>query len=112
MGEIGIMIERCLFRQQKFIRTREDWYPSFRPNQRSLNPEYHNPLPYTALRVSMMQLLELPNKPGAWRVCVWGSDDMGMERDVKTPVTAQKLFNAIHNFTTKDDLIKMRFRHT
>lgn len=96
------MIERCLFRQQKFIRTREDWYPSFRPNARCLNPDYHNPLPYTALRVSMMQLSD-----GLWRVCVWGQDDMGMERDVKSPVTAQKIFNTIQDFATKDALKKL-----
>lgn len=105
MGKAGIMIERCLFKQNKFIRTREDWYSSFTPNQRCPNPDYHNPLPYRALRVSMMQLLG----DTTWRVCVWGSDDMGMEIDVKTSKTAQKLFNAIQDFTTKEDLARMKF---
>lgn len=103
---------RCESKQNKFIRTREDWYPSFRPSQRPNNPDYHNPLPFTALRVSMTQLFVSDTHPDSvWRVCVWGADDFGMERDVATPVTAQRLFNAIQDFTTVADLKRMGFRN-
>ncbi len=46
--------------------TNEDWYPSLIVNWKNIK----------LLRVHFMQL-----STKQWRVCVWGGDDFGMERD-------------------------------
>lgn len=47
---------------QKRIRTNEDWYPNYTDN---------------LIEVS----LALINAGSIYRVCVWGADDFGMEKD-------------------------------
>lgn len=51
-----------------FKETEDNWYPSF---------EIKGDARYKYLvEVSYLELSD-----GMWRVCVWGQDDMGMERD-------------------------------
>jgi hypothetical protein len=52
--------------------TTEDWHPSYK-----LDGRYRGKQGLLLLEVS---LLKLPSTK-EWRVCVWGSDDFGMERD-------------------------------
>lgn len=50
---------------EAYKQTSEDWYPSL-----VLDADVK------LLRVSLIELLG-----GGWRVCVWGDDDFGMEKD-------------------------------
>lgn len=68
--------------QYKYIATTEQWYP-------------------TSNGMVKVSLLELSNR--LWRVCVWGGDDFGLEKDF--PHTerqaAKKLFHKINDYTTQ-----------
>lgn len=72
-------------RVDKQILTREDWHPTVDGQ----------------LKASFMLLTDQN-----WRVCVWGGDDFGMERDF--PHTdrqgAKALFEALVDFTTKEKM--------
>ncbi len=53
-----------------FKKTNDDWYPAFEMGGEKL------------VEVSFIQLTPwLPAEERVWRVCVWGNDDCGMERD-------------------------------
>ena len=53
-----------------FKKTNDDWYPAFEMGGEKL------------VEVSFIQLTPwLPVEERIWRVCVWGNDDCGMERD-------------------------------
>ena len=53
-----------------FKKTNDDWYPAFDMGGEKL------------VEVSFIQLTPwLPEEEREWRVCVWGNDDCGMERD-------------------------------
>ena len=49
-----------------FKRSSSDWYPAFRI-----------PLGCFLVKVSFLQLSPI----GGWRVCAWGGDDFGLEKD-------------------------------
>lgn len=71
-----------------FKLTNEDWYPSY-----SLKQYYRGNSEPLLVRVA---LFELPS--GGWRVCVWGADDFGMERDYsgeKAEESARAMFNHV-----------------
>jgi len=55
---------------QLFKATRDDWRSSYRLN----NGELY-------VMVSFTQTGPNPPTQGEWRVCVWGDDDCGMEKD-------------------------------
>lgn len=92
------------WKEEKWIKTNEDWYPSFRPLQKS-DPwstfRWNNPLNNKAVYVMMTLLTD-----GTWRVAVWGADDCGMEVDLPHEIkgTAQSTFDSIKDFSTKDFL--------
>jgi hypothetical protein len=46
---------------------------------------------------------------GRWRVCVWGADDTGMERDVDDEAVARRLFDRINHLVTMADLASWGF---
>lgn len=86
----------------KFIRTKEDWYPSFRPGE---TYEGAHTLGCDALRVGMVELnWYIPNSEEEWRVHVWGGDDFGMELDQPSKEVAQELYDKIVDYTTESDL--------
>lgn len=59
-----------------FKRTSEDWYPSY-----SLK-EFNRGVPSQRLvEVIFTTTGPAPPHNGLWRVCVWGGDDFGMEKD-------------------------------
>ena len=49
------------------IKTPDDWRPNYPNNEVELS------------------IMQLNPKPVAYRVCVWGMDDLGMEKDFITP---------------------------
>lgn len=55
--------------------TYEDWYP-----------------PITGKKCVRVRLLTLSD--GKTRVCVWGGDDFGMEKDFDDALEAERVFNA------------------
>lgn len=61
-----------------FKRTNDDWYPPYR-----LTGEKEQRL----VEVSFMNLSN-----GEWRVCAWGGDDMGLERDYSNEGEAFNVF--------------------
>lgn len=89
-------------REHKHIRTKEDWYPTLRPNQKSPNPrpQFNNPLDHPAVCVSLLRLTD-----GKYRVCVWGGDDYGLEFDTPDLTEARKLYRSIDDFTTQRELV-------
>lgn len=60
-----------MFRMSAYVQVNEDWYGNFRVSQ---DTRYDSDL---LIRVSLLELMH----PHGWRVCVWGNDDFGMERD-------------------------------
>lgn len=95
-------------KQTKWVRTREEWYPTIQGGETSPNPDYNNPLPDPAVRVSFMRLL---TKEPLWRVCLWGGDDFGMEIDTPDREKAEALYERIKDFTTQAELESWGFGH-
>jgi hypothetical protein len=62
-------------RQEAMCVALDDWYPCF---------------PGNMVQVSFMLL-----RDGKYRVCVWGADDCGMERDFDEQAPAQVLFTKL-----------------
>jgi hypothetical protein len=72
-----------LTREEKFILTSEDWYPTYATG---------------LVRVALLRL-----STGQWRVCVWGADDFGLERDLPSVErqSAKRLYGRITDYTTQ-----------
>lgn len=67
---------------QVFVRTTDDWYPSY-----TLSPSGER-----VVEVTFTQTGPRPPVDGLWRVCVWGGDDCGMERDFTDETEAWSCF--------------------
>lgn len=68
-------------RIEVFKETTDDWFPSYKVYDRKL------------VTVSLTQTGPDPNAGnGEWRVCVWGADDCGMERDYTDLSQAREMF--------------------
>lgn len=98
-------------KQIVFKLTDDDWYPS-----QSLGRYYEGQEPGTVLlvEVSFLQFIPTPSYPDpGYRVCVWGNDDCGMERDYLSTefVDAEKMFHAVIalNRVNKQTLSDMGF---
>ena len=97
---------------EKWIKTNEDWYPSYEPKK------YGNPMETKALKVRMCRLRGFVEINGKrvwklleWRVCIWGADDFGMEKDVRLKSEARELFQKIKHYTTLIEMEKLGFIH-
>lgn len=64
-----------------FKRTNDDWYPPYRADPVGNLVE--------------VSLLKLGPRTEKWRVCVWGRDDYGMERDFETYGEASVCFDMV-----------------
>ena len=64
-----------------FKPTSDEWYPSYD----SMDQRYGK-----LVRVSLLKLSD-----GQWRVCAWGADDHGMERDYHTRREALSVFKKL-----------------
>lgn len=70
-----------------------DWYPSFKINN-------HPSGLSEGVKVSFLELLPFRKYPQMWRVCVWGNDDFGMERDFESRADAHQMFTLITSWET------------
>jgi hypothetical protein len=70
-------------KQEKHIRTCEDWYPT-------VNGE---------VRVFIAQLTT-----GQWRVAAWGGDDFGLELDTDSEKVAGALYESLKDYTTQSEM--------
>lgn len=68
-----VTYEVTLLRHDVFKETTEDWCGSYLMRG--------NPDDIMLVRVSLCQTGPNPPINGTWRVCVWGNDDCGMEKD-------------------------------
>lgn len=80
----------------KFIRTYEDWYPSFSPFK------YGNPLDHLALWVCMYTY---PDK--LYKIVVTGADDYGIEQYFTIKDQAELIYNHITDFTSFNEMVDM-----
>lgn len=74
--------------QTVMVKTTDNWFPNYEGDQVALS------------------LTKLQGYPITYRVCVWGMDDCGMERDFQTndPTEAKKLFDKL-----KDAIVTMGY---
>ena len=87
-----------------FKRTQDDWYGSYK-----LAESFTGDM---LVKVSFTQTGPDPELGlGKWRVCVWGNDDCGMERDFDHDGDALHLFYHIISWTyvNKDQLSNLGF---
>ena len=70
-----------------FKRTTDDWHPSYQLSGWNKGVEHQK-------LVDVIFTQTGPNPPvdGKWRVCVWGGDDCGLERDFSTESEAWACF--------------------
>lgn len=83
-----------------FKRTQDLWYGSYKLAESSAADNM-------LVEVSFTQTGPNPNEGlGQWRVCVWGNDDCGMERDFDLEGDALHIFYHIISWTyvNKDQL--------
>ncbi len=71
-----------LEKKQKNIQTQETWYP-------------------TIDGIVQVSLYIYKKEEGPHRVCVWGGDDFGLERDFKDPKEAKELYEKLTDNTTQ-----------
>lgn len=96
--------------QTRMIPTREDWHPAIHINAQgqevfSYLPEAEHCRTFFCL--AFHQLGE-----GLWRVCAWGGDDFGLEKDFADREKALKLYESIQPWTTVKTLIgRYGFKH-
>lgn len=69
-------------RVEVFKLTHDNWYPSH-----YLKGWHQGVENQMLVKVSFMSLSD-----GQWRVCCWGNDDMGLERDFATEIEAHTVF--------------------
>jgi hypothetical protein len=84
-----------------FKATEEDWYPSYDLGVEKMK----------LLRVAFMPLRAWKDNPEQWRVCVWGADDFGMEKDFIHKDEAHRAFTYIIelDLITVDELKSIGF---
>lgn len=67
-----------------FKPTLDDWYPSYRLEG------LHRGKPLQLVEVSFVEIVD-----GSWRVCVWGADDFGLEKDHSSRDLAYDMFEEV-----------------
>lgn len=82
-------------RRLVFKLTDDDWYPC-----QHLGRYYngHAPGEVLLVEVSFLQFMPTPSYPDpGYRVCVWGNDDLGMERDYASTefAEAEQMFHDV-----------------
>jgi hypothetical protein len=82
-------------RVDAFKRTSGQWYPNYHLENHEL------------VKVSFCQTGPCPSENGDWRVCAWGNDDFGMEKDFQEREEAWACFLAVISL---DDVTADRLR--
>lgn len=83
-------------RMRVFKRTYDDWYGNHR-----MAVDYDkdgNQVDTRLVEVSFLKLNPFKETPTLWRVCVWGNDDLGMERDYLDKAEALDMFHEVINW--------------
>lgn len=95
LDENGLVIRKVIYKP-----TNDDWYPAFIVENEDLN----------LVQVTFTRIGP-DNGKYKWRVCVWGADDCGMERDYWDKYDALNMFHDIAGwvFVDREDLIKCGF---
>ncbi len=75
--------------KEKMLYASDDWYPNY---------------PGDMVRVRFLMLSD-----GNWRVCVWGADDDGMERDFADKDEAYKVYFSLISPISHDFLKTLGF---
>ena len=74
-----------MMKTQVFKETKDCWYPSYKLTDGKM-----------LVRVVFTQTGPNPKGgDGEWRVCVWGDDDCGMERDYDNEILAGNMFQYV-----------------
>ncbi len=68
------------YRKNHIARTTDNWHPS-------INGMF--------VRVSTMPLFAIGDQPRMYRVCVWGGDDFGVEKDFENQNDADFLYDKL-----------------
>lgn len=88
----------------KWLRTHEEWYPSYPPleecKKRGYHPNYWNPTDYFAMKCSLSDI-------NGWHVSVWGADDFGMEIWNIDQAKAHEIFSKITHYTCIAEMKKL-----
>lgn len=84
-------------RQTMMMPTLDDWYPNHTLKD-------HPSGLVDGVQVSFIELMPYGKYPRKWRVCVWGNDDCGMERDYTDSERTDALakYNLISSWETVD----------
>lgn len=84
------------------VEVRDDWYPNFNAEGK----------PDREGRYVRLSLLEIPTRAG-WRVCAWGADDFGLEKDFDhgDRAAAQETYDLVRQVgpITQADLLSIGF---
>lgn len=73
-----------------FKRTKDNWYPLYRTFNEDL------------VAVKFCMTGPKPPEDGLFRVCVWGADDFGMEKDFYDETEARNCYLELLNMDTVD----------
>lgn len=88
-----------MVRTDVFKLTRDNWFPSYKLGNNM------------AVKVSFLTLVSYKTDGNKWRVCIWGEDDCGMEKDFVSEAEAFTTFLQVIglDFVNFDNLHKMGF---
>lgn len=89
-----MMIERI----DVLKKTNDDWYPCIKVYNPNTKPKDYE----SYVRVSFLELQPINEHSYKWRVCVWGNDDCGMERDYMSKQEALQAFIDIISWGSVD----------
>jgi len=94
---------------RKYVKTTEDWYPTFEPYANPSNANYANPRRYPCFRVDLIRLgVDAPHE---YRVLCSGGDDFGLEKDFKDLFEASRNYDGITQYTTQAILLRRGYQH-
>ena len=87
------------FKRSFFKKTSDGWYPCYKIEKDARHSE-------GLVEVIFTKLID-----GMYRVCIWGADDFGMERDFEVYLEAKEIFNTLANkeIITISELKKLEF---
>jgi len=80
-------------RMSAFKRTHDEWYGNYK-----MDVDYDSTgkqVDTKLVQVSLLKLNPYKETPTQWRVCVWGNDDFGMEKDHLDKAEALDMFHEV-----------------
>ena len=80
----------------KWVRTKEDWYPTLPALYKAVAADCSNPRNYPAVRVD---LIRFPDH--TYKVLVQGGDDFGLELEFEDLGEAVRQYDGINQYTTQ-----------